>query len=79
MWTAHLIDGLDDGRFAFYIKVHHIVIDGVAGLQMIGDSLSTDPDRREMPPFYAAKTTTEPADRGRRRIARAAEPAVAAA
>ena len=62
MWTAHLIDGLDDGRFAFYIKVHHIVIDGVAGLQMIGDSLSTDPDRREMPPFYAAKTTTEPAD-----------------
>ena len=62
LWTAHLIDGLEDGRFAFYIKVHHIVIDGVAGLQMIGDSLSTDPDRREMPPFYAAKTTTEPAD-----------------
>lgn len=60
LWTAHLIDGLDDGRFAFYIKVHHIVIDGVAGLQMISDSLSTDPDRRSMPPFYATKSATEP-------------------
>ncbi len=54
LWMAYLIDGLPDGRFAFYIKVHHIVIDGVAGLQMITGSLSTDPGRRGMPPFYAA-------------------------
>lgn len=54
LWMAYLIDGLADGRFAFYIKVHHIVVDGVAGLQMITGSLSTDPDRRGMPPFYAA-------------------------
>jgi diacylglycerol O-acyltransferase / wax synthase len=58
LWMAYLIDGLDDGRFAFYIKVHHIVVDGVAGLKMIGDSLSTDAERRGMPPFYA---TTSPA------------------
>lgn len=56
LWMAYLIDGLPDGRFAFYIKVHHIVVDGVAGLQMITGSLSTDPDQRGMPPFYAAKT-----------------------
>ena len=53
MWMSYLIDGLDDGRFAFYIKVHHTVIDGVAGFQMIADALSTDPMRRSMPPFYA--------------------------
>ena len=29
----YLIDGLDDGRFAFYVKVHHAVMDGVAGFQ----------------------------------------------
>ena len=58
MWMAYLIDGLDDGRFAFYIKVHHIVVDGVAGLKMIGDSLSGDADQRGMPPFYA--TTSPP-------------------
>lgn len=53
LWMAYLIDGLPDGRFAFYIKVHHIVIDGVAGLEMIARSLTTDPGRRGMPPFYA--------------------------
>ena len=55
LWTSYLIDGLEDGRFAIYIKVHHIVIDGVGGLQMIIDSLSTDPALRAMPPFYADK------------------------
>lgn len=55
MWDSYLIDGLPDGRFALYIKIHHTVIDGVAGLRMISDSLTTDPDRRSMPPFYAEK------------------------
>ncbi|OBF58779.1 diacylglycerol O-acyltransferase [Mycobacterium sp. 852002-50816_SCH5313054-b] len=53
MWMSYLIDGLPRGRFAFYIKVHHTVVDGVAGFQMIADALSTDPERRSMPPFYA--------------------------
>ena len=53
MWMCYLIDGLEDDRFAFYIKVHHTVIDGVAGFGMITDALSTDPKRRSMPPFYA--------------------------
>lgn len=54
MWMSYLIDGLEDGRFAFYIKVHHTVIDGVAGFRMITDALSADPQQRSMPPFYAA-------------------------
>ena len=53
MWMSYLIDGLGGGRFAFYIKVHHTVIDGVAGFRMITDALSSDPNRRSMPPFYA--------------------------
>jgi diacylglycerol O-acyltransferase / wax synthase len=53
MWMSYLIDGLDDGRFAFYVKVHHTVIDGVAGFHMIADALSTDPKCRSMPPFFA--------------------------
>lgn len=58
LWMAYLIDGLPDGRFAFYIKVHHIVVDGVAGLQIITDSLSTDPRERSMPPFYVTTSAT---------------------
>ena len=58
MWMAYLIDGLDGDRCALYIKIHHIVVDGVAGLKMIADSLTDDPDRREMPPFYASAART---------------------
>lgn len=53
MWMSYLIDGLEGGRFAFYVKVHHTLIDGVAGLRMIADALSADPAERSMPPFYA--------------------------
>ncbi|OBH97660.1 wax ester/triacylglycerol synthase family O-acyltransferase [Mycobacterium scrofulaceum] len=53
MWMSYLIDGLDRGRFAFYIKVHHTIVDGVAGFRMITDALSDDPQLRSMPPFYA--------------------------
>lgn len=52
MWMSYLIDGLDDGRFAFYAKVHHTLIDGVAGFEMIADVLSDNPTRRSMPPFH---------------------------
>lgn len=55
LWTSYLIDGLPDGRFALYIKIHHTVIDGVGGLRMISESLSPDPHRRSLPPFYADK------------------------
>lgn len=53
MWMSYLIDGFDDGHFAFFVKIHHSVIDGVAGFRMIADALGTDPTRRSMPPFYA--------------------------
>ncbi|RFZ35117.1 putative diacylglycerol O-acyltransferase [Mycobacterium marinum] len=60
MWMSYLIDGLEDGRFAFYIKVHHTVVDGVAGFQMIAEALSTDPECRSMPPFYADRHLDHP-------------------
>lgn len=62
LWASWLIDGLTDGSFAFYIKVHHIVIDGVGGLRMIGDSLSADPGLRDMPPFYTDRNAPAPAE-----------------
>ena len=66
LWSSTLIDGLADGRFAIYIKVHHIVVDGVGGLKMITDSLSPDPGRRLMPPFYVDHTRA--AKKHRRRL-----------
>jgi len=54
LWMSYLIDGFDSGQFAFFVKIHHSVIDGVAGFRMIADALSTDPTQRSAPPFYAA-------------------------
>lgn len=73
MWMSYLIDRLDDGRFAFYVKAHHTVVDGVAGFQMIAEALSTDPDRRSMPHFYAARHA-DPGSRTRRESARLPNP-----
>ncbi|MGO9350931.1 MAG: wax ester/triacylglycerol synthase family O-acyltransferase [Mycobacterium sp.] len=60
MWKAYLIDGLKGGRYAFYVKIHHTVVDGVAGFQMIADSLTTDPNRRSIRPFYASRPKESP-------------------
>lgn len=67
MWSSCLIDGLDDGRFVLYIKVHHTVMDGVAGLGFLADAFSTDPGNRSTAPFFAAQAdeTTRHADHRR--------------
>ncbi len=55
LWEMHLIEGLDDGRYAIYFKVHHALIDGVSALKMLGRQLSTDADERDMPAPWAPR------------------------
>ena len=43
LWECHVIDGLDDGRFAMYLKVHHAMTDGVSGAKIVEANLTTDP------------------------------------
>lgn len=57
MWMAYVIDGLASGRFAFYVKVHHTLIDGVAGLKMIANAMTTDPERQSMGTIFAVAPT----------------------
>ncbi|MFZ2176106.1 MAG: wax ester/triacylglycerol synthase domain-containing protein, partial [Rhodococcus sp. (in: high G+C Gram-positive bacteria)] len=63
MWQACLIDGLQDGKFAYYAKVHHSLMDGVAGFRMIAESLTSDPERRAMRPFFVSPPEKEPIGR----------------
>lgn len=52
LWQMHLIDGVDEDRFAIYTKIHHAVIDGVSGMRRLVRWLSDDPARRALwPPF----------------------------
>ncbi len=53
LWEAHLIDGLSRGRCALMIKMHHSLIDGIGGMQILQAALSEDPAARELPPPWA--------------------------
>lgn len=43
LWETHIVEGLKDGRFAIYTKVHHALIDGVSAQKLMQRALSTDP------------------------------------
>jgi WS/DGAT/MGAT family acyltransferase len=49
LWEAHLIEGLVDGRFALYTKIHHALCDGVTAMRLLESSMSPDPTERGMP------------------------------
>jgi diacylglycerol O-acyltransferase len=55
LWEMHLIEGLDDGRYAVYSKIHHAMVDGVASLRLLSKMLSDDPNERDMPPPWAPR------------------------
>jgi WS/DGAT/MGAT family acyltransferase len=44
LWEAHLIEGLEDNRFALYFKAHHCAIDGMGAMKMVRSWLSEDPN-----------------------------------
>jgi diacylglycerol O-acyltransferase / wax synthase len=55
LWEIHLVEGLQDGRFALYSKVHHALLDGVSALRHLQRTLSEDPDDRNCPPTWGSR------------------------
>lgn len=52
MWETHVIEGLADGRFAIYTKLHHSVVDGISAMRLLQRAMTMDPGERQMPfPF----------------------------
>ncbi|SPM34050.1 bifunctional wax ester synthase/acyl-coadiacylglycerol acyltransferase [Mycobacterium rhizamassiliense] len=61
LWEVHVIEGLNDGRFAVYTKLHHALIDGVSALRLMQRAMSTDPDDLEVrAPWNLPKRTHKP-------------------
>lgn len=56
-WECHLIEGLERGRFAMYVKVHHSLVDGFSAMRILQKSLTPDPDQRDQPLFFAIPPT----------------------
>ena len=64
LWEAHLIEGLADGRFALYFKVHHALVDGMSAMKLLVRSLSEDADEREMDVPWATHSHPSRVGRG---------------
>lgn len=48
LWELYVVEGLKDGRFAMYCKMHHALIDGVSAQKLMQRSLSNDPEDTEI-------------------------------
>ncbi|MGD1256610.1 WS/DGAT/MGAT family O-acyltransferase [Mycobacterium seoulense] len=74
LWETHLIEGLGDGRFAVYTKMHHAIVDGVSALRMLQGALSSDPQDTEIRVPWAT-----PPRQGRQRARRSRRATLAGA
>jgi len=53
LWRMYLIEGLEDGRIATFFKIHHSVVDGMAGMRLLLKSMSPDPEESAtLPPVW---------------------------
>lgn len=55
LWECHIIEGLENNRFALYTKMHHSLIDGVSGVRLFQRILSKDPNETNMQAPWSVK------------------------
>jgi WS/DGAT/MGAT family acyltransferase len=49
LWELYLIHGLPDGRVAVMTKIHHAMVDGMSGAEVMGILYDLEPGGREVP------------------------------
>ena len=49
LWELYVISGLSSGRVAVLSKIHHAIIDGLSGAEIMGLLLDLGPEGRELP------------------------------
>ena len=53
LWELHLIEGLENGRFAFYLKVHHALVDNVNAIPLLLSWFSESARTRGISPLWS--------------------------
>jgi WS/DGAT/MGAT family acyltransferase len=60
LWELYLVHGLPNGRVGVLTKIHHAVIDGMSGAEILGALLDLSPEGRELPPSEEKPGDTTP-------------------
>lgn len=55
LWTCNIIEGIEGNRFAMYFKIHHAMVDGIAGMRLVEKSLSHDPNEKSIVPPWCVE------------------------
>ena len=58
LWELYLIHGLGVGHTAMLTKIHHALIDGLSGAEIMGLLLDLAPEGRELPPTPTRRRAT---------------------
>ena len=72
LWEFHLIEGLEDNRFAVYSKMHHALTDGINGVRSTMRIMSEEPST-VLTPFWTPNLDKHPTDPAPSTLSRAAE------
>lgn len=57
LWEIYLIEGLDNRRFALYVKIHHALVDGTSAMRLLGGEFPQNRKMTKVPPPW---TTPSP-------------------
>jgi WS/DGAT/MGAT family acyltransferase len=70
LWELYLISGLESGHVAMLTKIHHALIDGMSGAEIMGLLLDLGPDAPTLPPTATWTGEAETAPSSREMLAR---------
>ncbi len=59
LWEFHVIEGLADGNFAIYTKLHHSAVDGMGGIAMLEACFSRNPETPANAPWCPSRAQAQ--------------------